>query len=158
MFKFDYSMLVSAASTAAASASTASSASASTVSASVETLLRMLKSKVVLRVDSSILEKVVMREMVKKLLGPLSVNVKLEKRVHGGWVRANYGVDGKVQAECLGMGCESATWYGSVDARLGGQVSSEDVDRVTESDRSEDSEIVLMRMMTVKRRMGGHLL
>ncbi len=70
-------------------------------------------------------------------------------------MRANYGQDGKVQAECLGMGCESATWYSSVDAHLRGQVSS---DRVTEADRSEDSEIILLACDEDDDGDGGHLL
>ncbi len=56
----------------------------------------------------------------------------------------------KIQAKCLGMGSESATWYGSIDARLRGQVYGNPV---------EDSEIVLLACEdeTVKKRMGGHL-
>lgn len=76
-----------------------------------------------------------MREMVQKLLEPLSVSITLEKRLHSSWVKTKYGQHGKVQARYLGMGCESATWYGTIDARLRGQVLSE---------AQEDSEVVLL--------------
>ena len=67
-----------------------------------------------------------MHEMVDKILGPLSVNVMVEKNVHRLWVASQYNSGDNVQLSHLGMGSQSETWYGCVDARLRGYSADDD--------------------------------
>lgn len=112
----------STASEGTASGSTASGSTASGLTAStVLGFLSILKKRIVLSFEGDILEKNVMRELISKLFEPLAVDVKVERRQHLQWVRENYGhSNSTVHAGSLGMGIETQTWYGTIDARLRG--------------------------------------
>lgn len=82
----------------------------------VNMIVTLLKKRIKIEFDASVLKNHVMHEMVNKLFKPLVASITLETKRHRFW--AEEECDDKVQVSNLGIGIEEETWYGSIDGCL----------------------------------------
>ena len=104
--------------------------------AAVEMLLPLLTTRVKLHVDSDSLENVVMRELIKSVLHPLSTETIMEKKYRT-WIEDEFPHRPRsLLTGFLGMGSKD-TWHGQPDARIRGSSPVLEVDVVGFDDEDE---------------------
>lgn len=97
--------------------------------AAVEMLLPLLTTRVKLHIDSDSLENVVMRELIKSVLHPLSTETIMEKKYRT-WIEDEFPHRPRsLLTGFLGMGSKD-TWHGQPDARIRGSSPVLEVDVV----------------------------
>lgn len=86
-------------------------------------LLRVITDEIIrLDVDGSIVENIVLKELVANVLFRLSTETILEKK-HKTWLELVFGEESPIRVGNLGMGSKASgreTWYGMPDSRLRG--------------------------------------
>ena len=82
----------------------------------VKMLIALLDKRIRIEITSIALEDEVTREVVSKVLEPLTALITLERRRHRYWVEPE-GND-KIIVGDLGMGTKEETWYGTIDGCL----------------------------------------
>ncbi len=107
----------------------------STVQSALEKLDAQLKKKARLDIDYNVLENVIMCELIKLVLHPLSSQTIMGKK-YKHWIEEEFGA-GQVEIGFWGIGSLN-TWHGQPDARLRGSSSSSvDVVGVEDEDEGE---------------------